>query len=70
MSLMFVLFVYVLISLFEGFSLYKKNQKKELIVFAIFLVAAFGISSALALGIKIPSHDIFIGRLIRSITGE
>ncbi len=62
--------LYGIIGFFEISSLFKNNMKKESILYIIAFSAAFIVSIVLASGVKIPSHDLFIGRVIRSFIGE
>lgn len=62
--------LYGTIGFFEISSLVKNNMKKELIAYITIFCAAFILSIIIVLGIEIPSHDLFIGQIVRSITGE
>lgn len=69
---MYVLVIlgYIIIGTIEMVPLYKKNQKKELIVYAFFFTAAFIISLLLSLGVEIPSPTKPIERIVKSIMGK
>jgi hypothetical protein len=62
--------LYGIIGFFEISNLVKNKNKKELTIYIVAFTSALALSILLTLGVKIPSYDVYIGQLIRSITGE
>lgn len=70
MSIFAWIVLYGIIGFFEISSLVKNKKKKELIMYIVAITSALTLSIILALGVKIPSYDLYIGQIITSITGE
>ena len=62
--------LYGFIAFFEVSSLVKKKNKKALTMYSVLISLAFVLSMMLAFGVKIPSFNLYIGQIIRSLTGE
>jgi uncharacterized membrane protein YeaQ/YmgE (transglycosylase-associated protein family) len=70
MSILAWIILYGIIGFFEISNLVKNKNKKELTIYIVAFTSALALSILLTLGVKIPSYDVYIGQLIRSITGE
>lgn len=55
MKIFLLVIVFAGIGMFEGPGLIRKKQRRDLIVFFVFLLLAFGLSLLLTLGVDIPS---------------
>lgn len=62
--------LYGIIGFFEISSLVRNKKKKELTMYIVAITSALALSIILALGVKIPSFDLYIGQIVSSITGE
>ena len=65
-----VILGYIIIGFIEIVPLYKKKQKKELILYSITFTIAFVMSVLLSLGIKIPSPAKPIEKIVLTILGK
>lgn len=65
-----VILGYIIIGFIEIVPLYKKKQKKELILYSITFTIAFVMSVLLSLGVKIPSPAKPIEKIVLTILGK
>ena len=61
--LFLIISVYLIISFVELYSLYKKNQKKEMWIYSITIGFAFIVSILLVLGVELPKPNYFIEKI-------
>lgn len=64
-----IIFYLIFISL-EVINFVREKRKKELYIYSIFMLFSFIISLLLVRGVKIPSYDKFIGKIIYGIFGK
>ncbi len=64
-----IIIIYLIIGIVEMYPLYKKNQKKELILYSVLFFVAFVMSLLLSLGIEIPSPADGIEKIVKGIVG-
>lgn len=62
-----VLLFFMFLAIFEIPRLIREKYWRELVVFAVFYCAAFGLSVLYALGIKIPSPEPLMVHLIEDV---
>lgn len=69
---MYVLVIlgYIMVGAIEMIPLYKKNKKRELIVYTFFFGSAFILSLLLSLGVEIPSPAKPIEKIVKAIIGK
>jgi len=65
-----VILGYIIIGFIEIVPLYKKKQKKELILYSITFTITFVMSVLLSLGVKIPSPAKPIEKIVLTILGK
>jgi len=69
MFLLIILF-YVIIGLLEIIPMIKRGERKETVVYCIFLSLSFILSLLLSLGVEIPSPAKSLEKVIDSIIGR
>jgi len=65
-----VIVAYIIIGVIEIVPMIKKNQKKELVLYAITFGGAFVLSVLLSLGVKIPSPAKPIEKIVQAVIGK
>lgn len=69
MSIVFLIFAFAFFILWEVPALLKRRYWKEIIVFGVLLVLAFGLASVTALGIRLPAPTVIMTRIVKSLFG-
>lgn len=64
-----IIFAYIAVSYFEAIHLFKNNQKKEITLYFIMMIASLVLSILLSEGVKVPSPAVFIEKIVTMITG-
>lgn len=62
-----IILVYVIIAVFQGFSLIKKGDYRELITFSILWGFSFLLTFIFYLGIDIPSPALFVKYIVEDL---
>ncbi|MBF8984066.1 hypothetical protein IZY60_11005 [Lutibacter sp. B2] len=65
-----VILGYIIIGFIEMVPLYKKKQKKELVLYSVTFTIAFGMSLLISVGVKIPSPAEPIKKIVLVILGK